>query len=211
MFGIEDFSYFVIAAIIFTITPGIDTIFILNKSVSQGRRPAIYASFGVMSGVFVHILLATFGLSNILAQSAMLFSIVKYIGAGYLFYLGIKSILSKVNPLELDFDAEPTSEAKLKNFQDGLLTNLFNPKVALFFLSFFPQFIQKEAIDSFVPYMILGAVEIVIGLTWFMLISYFAGLFSVKFKENPKFNIWLNKISGVVFILMGIKIALSEK
>lgn len=210
MFGIEDFSAFLLSAIIFTISPGLDTIFILNKSISQGRLSAMYASFGIISGLMVHILLATFGLSAILAQSEIMFSVVKFAGAGYLFYLGIRAILSKATALDLSINEELEEKGKWQNFREGIFTNLLNPKVALFFLSFFPQFIKKEAIDSFTPYWVLGGVSVAIALVWFLLLSYFAGTFSEKFKENPQFNIWLNKMSGVIFILMGLKVAFTE-
>lgn len=210
MFGIEDFSAFLASAIIFTITPGLDTIFVLNKSISQGRLSAIYASLGIISGLVVHILLATFGLSAVLAQSEIMFSVVKYAGAIYLFYLGVMAILSKTTALDLSANEVLEEKGKWQNFREGIFTNLLNPKVALFFLSFFPQFIKKDSVDSYVPYLILGGTSILIGLIWFLLLSYFAGTFSMKFKENPKFNIWLNKISGLIFILMGLKVALTE-
>lgn len=211
MFGIENYQLFVFSTIIFTITPGIDTIFVLNKSISQGRVMAIYASLGIMTGVLVHTLLAGFGLSVVVAKSALVFSVIKYVGAIYLVFLGIKAILSNQNPLDTEQKVDNQfNKNVLTHFREGVFTNLLNPKVALFFLSFFPQFIKKEAMDSITPYLILGSIVVSIGILWFVSLSYFASLFSAKFRENPKISVWVSKVSGLIFILMGIKVALTE-
>lgn len=211
MFGVENFPLFIITVMIFTATPGMDTIFVLNKSIAQGRREAIYSSLGIMAGVLVHTLLATFGLSAIVAKSAMVFSVIKYLGAAYLVYLGIKALWSNQNPLDVEQNIEIKKDKNIwSHFREGLFTNLLNPKVALFFLSFFPQFIKKEAMDSLMPYFILGSIVIAVGVIWFLLLAYFAAMFSAKFKENPKISVWVSKISGLIFILMGIKVALTK-
>lgn len=211
MFGVENFTFFVVTATIFTITPGMDTLFVLNKSISQGRREAVYSALGIMAGVLVHILLATFGLSAVVEKSPMIFSIIKYLGAVYLAFLGVKALRSHQNPLDVEHSVEPMAHQGMwRHFREGLFSNILNPKVALFFLSFFPQFIKKEAMDSLMPYFILGAIILIIGLLWFVLLAYFAAIFSQKFKENPKISIWISRLSGVIFILMGIKVAFTE-
>ena len=209
MVGIENYTLFLITALLFIMTPGIDTVFVLNKSISQGRTAGIYSTFGVKSGVLIHTLFAALGLSMILAQSAIAFSIIKYLGALYLIYMGISAVLSKK---KLDFAAPaPTPKSNIQNFYSGFITNVLNPKVALFFLSFFPQFIKKEYFNSPVPFVTLGITYAVLGLMWFLTITYFSSMFSARLKENPRFNNWMNKASGAVYILMGIKIAMTKK
>lgn len=209
MFGIENIMFFITATIIITMTPGTDTIFVINKSISKGKRAAIYTTFGIITGLMVHTTLSAFGLSAIIAQSVVAYSIIKYLGALYLVYLGIKSLMAKNSQLEFS-EQEEDRESRWESFRGGVITNILNPKVALFFLSFFPQFIKKEYMESPLPFLMLGIICAIIGLVWFILLGYFSALFANKFKENPKFNIILNKISGIVFILMGIKVALDK-
>lgn len=210
MLGIENFPFFIVASLIFVLTPGIDTVFVLNKSISQGKRAGIYASIGINSGILFHTVFAALGLSMIVAKSAVAFSTIKYIGAAYLVYLGIKAIFSKESKLNFNHNAGQDI-SDWKNFKIGFITNVLNPKVALFFLSFFPQFISKEYIGTPLPFIILGITHAVFGLIWFLLLSYFSAMFSYKLKENPKFNYFLNKFSGIVYILLGVKVALTKK
>ncbi len=134
--GILHIQTFIIAVIVFALTPGIDTLFILNRSLTQGRKAGIYSTLGILSGVLVHLSLAGLGLSLILAKSAVAFSFVKYIGAAYLIYLGVSKLISK-NKIALIGSANHKSETMLKMYTSGIITNVFNPKVALFFLAFF--------------------------------------------------------------------------
>ena len=190
MFGIQNFVLFVTTVIFFTMTPGIDTIFVINKSISKGKRAAIYSTFGIIAGLIVHTLSA----AVLITQSAMGLFIVQYLGVAYLFYLGTKALLSKESQMKFT-DETGQMESRWTSFRGGMVTNVLNPKVALFFLSFFPQFIQEEHLQSPIPFIILG---------------YFSSIFADKFKKNQKINMILNHFSGVVFILMGIKIALTD-
>lgn len=210
MTGIENYWLFMVTAFIFIMTPGIDTVFVLNKSITQGRKSGFYATMGLKSGVLVHTLFAALGLSIIVAQSALVFSIVKYMGALYLVYLGVKSLLSKQGKPNFAPMAASRSSNR-ENFKTGFVTNILNPKVALFFLSFFPQFIKREFLETPTPFVILGLTYAVLGVLWFLMISSFASIFSERLKRNPKFNDYLNKFSGIVFILMGIKVAFTKK
>ena len=211
MFGIDNFVTFVITATFFIMTPGIDTIFVLNKSISKGTKSGIYATLGINSGIFVHTIFAALGLSIIIAKSALAFSIVKYAGAAYLIYLGISNLLSQQHAFD-NIDKECIiRESNLKNYYSGVLTNVLNPKVALFFMAFFPQFIKAEALNDPLPFLFLGTSYSLIGLFWFLLVSFFASIFSEKLMNNRLFSKWMDKVSGIVFILMGIKIALTKR
>src|SRR5690606_36599100 len=209
MFGILNFELFLIATLVFIITPGMDTIFVLNKSISQGKSAGIYSAIGVNAGILVHTMFAALGLSVLIAQSALAFSIVKYLGAAYLIYLGIKSILSKEKNFNLAQISSET-ESGWKNFKSGLITNVLNPKVALFFLSFFPAFVQKEAVGSSIPFIVLGVTYAILGLIYYCIMALFMNLFSAKIKENNKIKGFMDKFSGMVFILTGIKVAFSK-
>ncbi|MDJ1493593.1 LysE family translocator [Cytophagaceae bacterium DM2B3-1] len=210
MIGIDNFLVFSITALIFIMTPGIDTIFILNKSISQGKRAGIFSTIGTNSGVLLHTLFAALGLSLIVAQSALAFSLVKYAGALYLLFLGISALRSRDKKMDFDKKA-PVKESDWKNFRTGFMTNILNPKVALFFLSFFPQFIKKEYSESPVPFIILGCTCALLGMIWFLTLTFFSALFSQRLKNNPGFNQYLNKASGMVYVGMGIKVAITEK
>jgi RhtB (resistance to homoserine/threonine) family protein len=208
--GVENFLSFIITALIFIMTPGIDTIFILNKSIGQGRRAGIYSTLGINTGVLVHTIFAALGLSLIVAKSAFAFMVLKYLGAAYLIYLGITKIISKTNIVHTAV-AEQTLHTNKQNFISGLITNVLNPKVALFFLAFFPQFINPKLINTPAPFIILGLTYALLGVLWFLVVALFSAAFARKFTDNPKMSKWMNTASGVVFIMMGIKIAFSKR
>lgn len=207
--GIENLFAFMVTALFFIMTPGIDTIFVLNKSIAQGRRSGIYATLGVNAGVLTHTLFAALGLSVIVANSAYAFTIIKYVGAFYLIYLGFLKFKNRKKFLAKD-DGKQVQKKGSNDFWSGFLTNTLNPKVALFFLAFFPQFITPTQMENPVPFILLGLGYALIGIVWFLILTVFASVFSQKIKNNPNAGYWLNKLSGFVFILMGIKIALNK-
>ncbi|WP_245849745.1 LysE family translocator [Hymenobacter crusticola] len=197
-------------ALLFTMTPGLDTIFILNKSIGQGHKAGLYSTLGINTGVLVHTLFAALGLSLIVAQSAIAFAILKYLGAAYLLYLGVQKLRSKQALVAIDAaDQPPTSDRQ--NFVSGVVTNVLNPKVALFFLAFFPQFIEPTALNNPLPFLLLGLTYAAIGVLWFTLLTMFAAYFAARVMQRPAASTWLNRISGGAFILMGLKVALTRR
>ena len=140
MFGIHDFGLFLGAAILLNLTPGLDTAYILGRSVALGRAAGIASALGISVGTILHTCAAALGLSAILATSAVAFGAIKLLGDAYLIFLGIKMILERSGQLSLpsNFRRRTTAAA----FRQGVLTNVLNPKVALFFLAFLPQFID---------------------------------------------------------------------
>ncbi|MBV8390981.1 MAG: LysE family translocator [Mucilaginibacter sp.] len=208
--GIENFLTFVIAATIFVLTPGLDTIFILNKSIAQGKRAGIYATMGINTGVLVHTVFAALGLSLIVAKSVLAFTILKYFGAAYLLYLGVSKLISKGSIIDVKTPQKNSKTGK-QNFISGVINNVLNPKVALFVLAFFPQFIKREYISSPVPFIFLGITYAILGLTWLLMLTLFASAFSKKLSNSRRANTWLNRFSGITFILMGVKVALSKR
>lgn len=204
--GIENFIAFLVATVLFVLTPGIETVFLINKSISQGRRSGVYTSFGLNTGALVHTLLGALGLSIMVAKSAIFFALIKYLGAAYLIYLGVTKVMSKKGLITETNEGQKKDSAK-SNFTSGFVTNILNPKVALFFIAFFPQFITPTEIENPVPFMILGVIYAIMTTVWYLVLTSFAGTFSTKIKENEKMGVRLNKISGVIFVLMGIQIA----
>lgn len=216
MFGIENYLGFIMAAILLNLTPGSDSMYIITRSISQGQTAGLYSVLGITSGVLVHTLLAALGLSVLLANSPTAFMMVKYIGASYLCYLGVKMLMSKQQPLlasNLSDDEKKATAQPLDRWQiykQGVLTNTFNPKVALFFLAFFPQFIDASYAYSMVSFIILGLTFAVTGFIWCLCLALLASKFSENLRKNPAIEVLLNRVSGVVFIGLGIRL-LTEK
>ena len=212
MFGIENYLGFIAAAILLNITPGSDTMYIITRSVSQGQKAGFYSVLGITSGALIHTLLAALGLSVLLANSPIAFLIVKYIGASYLCYLGFKMLTSKQAPLITNNVQDHKNIATMKPFnywqiyKQGVLTNTFNPKVALFFVAFFPQFIDPSYAHSMLSFLVLGLTFATTGLIWCSCLTLLASKFSKNLRKNPAIESVLNKISGVVFMGLGVKL-----
>jgi threonine/homoserine/homoserine lactone efflux protein len=166
----------------------------------------MFSSFGVCSGALIHTLAAAFGLSAILATSAYAFQVVKYAGAAYLVYLGVRSILENRGPLHID----SCGDAALSNwhlFRQGVMIDVLNPKVALFFLAFLPQFIDPSSGSKASQFLILGIIVILIGLVWEALLVLLSTCITRTLRENESFGVWLNRIMGAVFIGLGLRLA----
>jgi RhtB (resistance to homoserine/threonine) family protein len=204
MFGIINYEVFLIASILLNLTPGADTMYIVSRSISQGRAAGIYSALGISSGIIVHTILAAFGLSVILMQSAFLFNVIKIVGAVYLAYLGVRMLMTK-NKTKKEQTLKKQSNKKI--FLQGMITNVTNPKVALFFLAFLPQFIHTNSgVLNPVPFIILGLTFTLTGGIWSIITAYFTSMATNKLRNNTKVSTVLNKLTGVVFIAMGIKI-----
>lgn len=209
MYGIENYWGFLLAGILLNLTPGADTIYILTRSISQGRRAGIYSVLGISTGVLIHTMLASAGLSIILAESVVAYNIVRYLGVGYLFYLGVRMIVEKNNLFE-GRDQKTASASLIKVYWQGLLTNVLNPKVAMFFLSFLPQFINPEYVNGAMPFIILGLTFLSTGTLWCLFLASSASLVSRTLRDNDRIGRMMQKVSGVVFIGLGLKL-LSDK
>lgn len=208
MLGIQHFEIFLLAGIILNLTPGSDTIYILSRSISQGKRAGIYSVFGISSGIAVHTILAALGLSIILSTSTAAFMTVKVIGAAYLGYLGLTTLLSKEDSL-LSLSNNIMTSKQL--YFQGLLTNVFNPKVALFFLSFLPQFIAPSNSYGILPFLCLGIVFLITGTTWCFMLVLFSSRMTVFLRNSPQAALITNKICGVLYLGLGIKLLTTER
>ncbi|EKF55542.1 lysine exporter protein (lyse/ygga) [Galbibacter marinus] len=204
--GIENFYTFIISTLFFIITPGMDTVFVLNKSIGEGRKSGIYATLGVNSGIIIHTLLGALGLSVLISKVPSALIAIKYCGATYLVYVGTMALINRKSKVNIDSSSHRNGR-KTNSYWSGLVTNTLNPKVALLFLAFFPQFIVPEQINNPIPFMTLGLSYAIMGTIWYITLSLLASGFSQRLKTNPKTMFHLNTISGIVFILMGLLVA----
>ncbi len=210
MFGIENYTGFIIASIILNLTPGVDTMYILTRSVSQGRRAGLVSVAGIMTGCVVHVLSAAFGLSLILTTSATAFTIIKWAGAFYLIFLGIKTLMDKKTAFETVGSLFATRDL-MKIYRQGVITNVLNPKVALFFLSFLPQFINPLAVQGPLPFLVLGCTFLATSSIWFMVLTGTASQMTDTLRNNHRIGLIMQKISGIIFIGFGLKLAFDSK
>jgi threonine/homoserine/homoserine lactone efflux protein len=159
MFGIHDLALFIISGFLLNVMPGPDSLLIMSKSASQGWRAGSVASLGIGSGVFMHVFAAALGLSAILASSATAFTVVKYVGAAYLVYIGITALRQKSSiDSEANNSVNSLPHTMKSIFWQGFLSNALNPKVALFFLAFVPQFINHDSPEKALAFIVLGAI-----------------------------------------------------
>ncbi|MFO7910583.1 MAG: LysE family translocator [Desulfotignum sp.] len=210
MFGIENYAGFVAAAIILNLTPGADTLYILTRSIAQGSRAGLMSVAGIMSGCVVHVLAAAFGLSLILSTSAVAFFLVKWAGALYLIFLGIKALTSTTPAFEARV-SRFTHKDLITIYKQGVITNVLNPKVALFFLSFLPQFINPAHARGPLPFLLLGGTFLFTGTIWCLILTRAATRMTMTFRENARIGIWMQKLSGIIFIAFGLKLALDTR
>jgi threonine/homoserine/homoserine lactone efflux protein len=207
---IHNFWLFALASFLLNITPGNDMLYVASRSAGQGVRAGIISSLGIMTGCLVHLAAAAAGLSAILASSATAFGIIKYAGACYLVYLGLKAILSR-KAAGLVTAEKPAASSGRRIFLQGVLTNVLNPKVALFFLAFLPQFIdvrEKHATEAIV---LLGAWFDAGGTIINILVAVLFGRIGDWMRRNPRWLKVQEKITGIVLIGLGIKVAFTTK
>ena len=209
MLGIHDYWIFVAAAILLNIAPGQDTIYILGRSIGQGRRIGIASALGVSAGTLVHTIAAALGLSAIVAASATAFLIVKLAGAAYLVYLGVRALWSPTTILASTNEAGATDAWKA--FRQGLATNVLNPKVALFFLAFLPQFVAVDAQAKTAAFLVLGLTFVTTGTVWVLALAVAAAQVRTFFAHRPQVQAWISRAMGCVFVFLGIRLAVSEQ
>lgn len=196
------------ASIILTLMPGPDNLFVLAQSITQDKKAGIATSFGLCTGLLVHIGAAVLGISAIIYQSTVIFSIVKFAGAVYLLYLAWQSFRAKGDPFTLD---QQNAQAYVALYRKGILMNILNPKVSLFFLALLPQFVNPSNGHVALQMLILGIIFLIQALFLFSLFSIFAGNVRKVIIGKPAIAKRLNMVQGVIFTFIGIKIALSKQ
>src|SRR5436190_20084699 len=206
MFGIEHLSLFVITGLLLNMIPGPDTFYILARTLAQGRRAGILSVLGISAGCLIHTIAAALGLSAILVTSATAFMVVKLCGACYLVYLGLQMLFHSSGN---EGSAEPGLKAASGRTicAQAVLTNVLNPKVAVFFLAFLPQFVSNATHRAFLPFLFLGLVFIVNGTLYCTLLVLFASALSRQFKASQRATILLKRATGALFVGLGFKLA----
>jgi threonine/homoserine/homoserine lactone efflux protein len=208
--GIHDLSLFVVSGLLLNILPGPDSLLIMTRSATQGWRAGSAAAFGIGAGTFVHILAAALGLSAVLATSATAFTVVKLVGAAYILWMAVGLLRSKHSGEAAAAPALPHLPYR-KIFAQGFLTNVLNPKVAVFFLAFVPQFISTDAPNKALAFIVLGCIFNFNGMLWCNALSLFTAQASARIKVKPAVALWLNRATGGLFVWLGIKLALSKQ
>ena len=197
---------FLTASLALIVTPGPDMIYVMTRGIAHGRWVGLVSAWGACSGLIFHTALAAAGLSALLRSSATAFMLVKYAGAAYLIYLGVKALLNKTS-----FSVDENAVLKTgfgKAFFQGMASNVLNPKVALFFLAFLPQFVHPATGGAAGWMLVLGTCFTLLALTIFTAIAYFSGLLGELLSRKPAFANALRWFTGSVLIELGLRLAL---
>src|SRR5260370_10336394 len=209
MFDADRFALFFAAALLLAVTPGPGIFYVLARTLAGGRREGFQSSIGTFFGGLFHVFAAALGVSAILAASAVAFHTVKYAGAAYLIFRGTKMIRSRNVPLP-DQAATQNSSPNANAFRQGILTEALNPKTALFFLSFIPQFIAPERGHIFLQFATLGILSVSLNTAADLLVVVCAAPLERKLKSSPKFRARQRTASGLGMISLGAYVALSD-
>ncbi|MGO7033627.1 LysE family translocator [Rhizobium ruizarguesonis] len=200
---------FLSAAVLLNLSPGPDIAFILGHTMRSGKRAGFSALFGVWSGACLHVLMAALGLSAILAASAVAFSTVKWIGAAYLVWLGIQALRSGGGNGLIKAAGERLSVARI--YRQGILVSLLNPKVAIFFLAFLPQFVVEGAGPAWAQLLLHGGLIIVVAAFIEPPLVLLGGRLADAIRHNQKIGLWLDRGLGALFVALGVRLALSSR
>ena len=210
MLGIHHYWLFIATAIVLVLTPGQDTFFILGRSLASGRPAGIAAALGITVGSIGHTLLAALGLSALLATSPYAFMAVKFAGAAYLFYIGVRALLSRTNGLPAS-EGGAIDDGRWSAFRQGIITNLLNPKVALFFLALMPQFISADSTHKVAAFLVLGLSFMTLGVAWCLTLAIGAASLRGALLRRPSMATLLNKLAVAMFIGLGLKLATARQ
>jgi RhtB (resistance to homoserine/threonine) family protein len=213
MFGITHFGFFVVAVFLLNVTPGPDTAYIVGRSVAQGRGAGLMSALGISAGCCVHSLACAFGLTALLAASATAFTVIKFVGALYLIYLGVRLVFARPAAAEAAGATRASGAPKSLRqlFLQGFWTNVLNPKVVLFFVSFFPQFVTTGSDHKALAFLTLGVVFVVMSMVWNSFVAWIAGSVTQRFSGKPGVKRWLDRGVGSAFVGLGIKLATATR
>lgn len=199
---------FILSSLLIIITPGQDMVLVMSRSFAQGKKAGLMTAFGISSGLLIHTVLAALGLGSLLQSSEFLFTIIKFVGAGYLIYFGLKLLLDK--NANLDVNSLPKVSYK-KMFVQGALSNIMNPKIAIFYFAYLPQFITPNSQNPTYELLVLGITYAILAFFVKAPIGLVSGILSFWIQTKPMVLKWINRTSGTIVILLGIKLALEKK
>lgn len=207
MIDTSSLPFFLLAAFVVIVIPGPSVFYIVARSLDQGRAAGIVSTLGVGAGALFHVAAAGLGLSAVLASSAVAFNTIKYLGAAYLVYLGLRRIL---HPQEDAPKETRRRQTRRRMFSEGLLVNLLNPKTALFFFAFLPQFVEPSLGPVSVQVMVLGCLFVAIGILSDGVYALLAGGLGDWFRTSARLPLLQRYLSGGVYIALGVATAVSD-
>lgn len=200
---------FIAAGWLLNLTPGPDVLYIVSHGLRSGARAGMVAALGIISGCFVHVFAAAAGLSALLATSATAFTVLKWIGAAYLLWMGVKLLLSRGGRLSLDEGSPPETDLWAV-WRRGFLTNVLNPKVALFFLAFVPQFIRPDAAHPALSFLLLGVLFNLNSLPINLGYAWLAAWAVRRLHTLQRAMGWMDRAAGALFIGFGLRLAFTD-
>ncbi|MEJ2445454.1 MAG: LysE family translocator [Exilibacterium sp.] len=208
MIDLHSYLLFIVASVLLVIVPGPDMIYMLSRSIAQGRRAGLVAALGINLGGYVHLTATVLGLSAILATSSLAFTFIKWTGAAYLIYIGIQAIRSNTGPFISRVPG--ITQCHRSIFWQGFWSDVLNPKVAMFFLAFLPQFVAPANKDPMSTLILLGVTLNVIAISINVLLVIMSTMLTRKLRSSAMISAWLNRAMGALFIALGLRLA-SEK
>ena len=208
MLGINELWLFILSGLLLNVTPGPDTAYIIGRSIQLGWRGGAAAALGISCGCLVHVFGAAIGLSALLMTSAAAFAVLKLAGAAYLLFTGVQMLLSRPRPVAdlIVGDAIPLRRV----FWQGALTNVLNPKVALFFLAFLPQFVAADSPHKTAAFLTLGLIFISSGTLWCFSVAAFAARAASRIRHSEGVMLWINRVLGGMFVYLGFRVAMLQ-
>jgi threonine/homoserine/homoserine lactone efflux protein len=199
---------FLTASLALIVAPGPDSLYVLARGIGQGRRAGAISALGTSTGLLVHTTAAALGLAVLLQTSIVAYTIIKIVGAAYLIYLGIKTFLTKQSPLVTPATDTPSWR---RMYLQGMLTNVLNPKVALFFVAFLPQFVDQHSGAVTLHMLLLGVFFDAMGLTYLLVVARLSGSLGQFLKTRPAWANRLRWLTGSVMIGLGLRLALPDQ
>jgi threonine/homoserine/homoserine lactone efflux protein len=209
--GIHDLTIFVVSALLLNVSPGPDTVYIVARSTQFGWQAGVVAALGIAAGIVVHVSAAALGISALLAASATAFTSVKLIGAAYLIYLGVRMLIGERHGRQSEMTVGKPEVDLATIFRQGFITNVLNPKVALFFLAFLPQFIDAEAPSKLLAFVLLGLIFDLNGTLWNVLVAWIAARGAALMRDANPVRKWIERGVGALFIGIGIRLAVAAR
>ena len=211
MLGIHDLWLFIVSAVLVNISPGPDSAYIVGRSLQLGWRAGMMAALGISCGCLVHVFGTAIGLSALLMASSLAFTVIKWVGAAYLCYIGLTMLLSRQKSPDGPAEASTTAPRPMLSlrqvFWQGVLTDVLNPKVALFFLAFLPQFVNADSSHKTMAFLLLGLMFISTGTLWCFTIAALAARAASRLRQSGGALVWINRALGGVFVYLGVRIA----
>lgn len=209
LLGINELWLFILSGVLLNVTPGPDTAYIIGRSIQLGWRGGAAAALGISCGCLVHVFGAAIGLSALLLTSAAAFTVLKLVGAAYLVFTGIQMLLSRQSPVT-DIAVQDDATPLRRVFWQGALTNALNPKVALFFLAFLPQFVAADSPHKTAAFLALGLIFIFNGTLWCLGVAAFASKAAARIRHSGRVIAWINRVLGGMFVYLGFRVAMLQ-